>query len=247
MSNELTVSENSGAAAATGPATDGLAGGVAQSGFASLTVDPARKAEIERIMNEDFDLYERSGLNKEYLALLEAEQFELDADSMPATRPLPADVSRNEMCSSEAGRRLVMDWERAGGFKVHLANVQKTVSKMVSAIGSNRAQRAFMERFDRDVPEGARYAIYGDIAMGDSMYVAPATGDQMAEFGKTPAGKAMLSEWGSRAAENVSVIRARAARMISQMPDDDVPEFLAWVDELPAEIVTSIYRNLTSN
>ncbi|TIO26939.1 hypothetical protein [Mesorhizobium sp.] len=246
MSNELTVSD-SGAAAATGPATDGLAGDGGQAGFASLSVNPTRKAEIERIMNEDFDLYERSGLNKEYLALLEAEQFEINPDSVNPTRPMEADQSRNEMCSSEAGRRLVMDWEQAGGFKVHLANVQKTVSKMVSVFGSNRAQRAFMERFDRDVPEGARYAIYGDIAMGDSMYVAPATGDQLAEFGKTPAGKAMLSEWGSRAAENVSVIRARAARMISQMPDEDVPEFLAWVDELPADIVTSIYRNLTSN
>lgn len=247
MSNEITVSENSGAAAATGPATEGLAGGGGQAGFASLSVDPVRKAEIERIMNEDFDLYERSGLNKEYLALLEAEQLEINPDSVNPTRPLAAEESRVGMCSSEAGRKLVSDWDNMGGFRVHLANVQKTITRMVSVIGSNRAQRAFMERFDRDVPEGARYAVYSDIAMGDSMYVAPATGDQIAEFGKTPAGKAMLSEWGSRAAENVSVIRARAARMISQMPDDEVPGFLAWVDDLPAEIVTSIYRNLTSN
>lgn len=244
MSNEITVSENSGAAAATGPATDGLAGDCGRAGFASLSVNPTRKAEIERLMAEDFDAYERSGLNKEYLALLEAEQFELDPDSMPATRPLPADVSRNSLCSSEAGRRLVKDWEQMGGFKTQLVHVQNDVGEIVRSLGSVREQRVFMATFDRDIPEPARYAVYDEIAAGRGLYVAPASSAEIKLFASTPAGRTLMEEWGSVAAERVAMLRSRAARMTANMSEDEADDFWTWFDNLEPGPVAAIFRKL---
>ncbi|RWH93741.1 MAG: hypothetical protein EOQ89_04855 [Mesorhizobium sp.] len=244
MSNELTISENSGAAAATGPATDGLAGGGGQAGFASLTVNPTRKAEIERIMNEDFDLYESSGLNKEYLALLEAEQFEINPDSVNPTRPMEADQSRNALCSSQAGRQLVADWDSMGGFRVHLANVQKDVGEIVRSLGSVREQRVFMAKFDRDIPEPARYAVYDEIAAGRGLYVAPASSAEIKLFASTPAGRTLMEEWGSVAAERVAMLRSRAARLTANMNEDEADDFWTWFNNLEPGPVAAILRKL---
>ncbi|MER9080613.1 hypothetical protein [Mesorhizobium sp. M0895] len=242
MSNELVVSENSGAAA--GSATEGLAGGGGQAGFASLTVNPTRKAEIERIMKSDFARYEDEGLNKEYLALLEAEQYEVDPDSIPATRPLAPDQSRTELCSSEAGRKLVHDWDRSGGFKAHLANVQRDVGEMVRAIGSIREQRVFMEHFDREVPIPARLAVYDEIAAGTGIYVTPAAPSEVKHFASTPAGKTLVAEWGPVAGEKVAMLRGRATRMTANMSEADADGFWTWFDNLDAGPVAAIFRKL---
>ncbi|WP_167364910.1 hypothetical protein [Mesorhizobium qingshengii] len=45
-----------------------------------------------------------------------------------------------------------------------------------------------MERFDREVPEPARLAVYGEIAAGRNAYVAPAAPSEIKHFAATPAG-----------------------------------------------------------
>ncbi|MER9174602.1 hypothetical protein NKH72_13515 [Mesorhizobium sp. M0955] len=195
-------------------------------------------------MKSDFARYEDEGLNKEYLALLEAEQYEVDPDSIPATRPLPADQSRTELCSSEAGRKLVHDWDRSGGFKAHLANVQRDVGEMVRTIGSVRDQRVFMERFDREVPIPARLAVYDEIAAGRGLYVAPASASEVKHFASTPAGRKLIEEWGSGAAERVAMLRSRAARMTANMSEADADDFWTWFDNLDVGPVAAIFRKL---
>lgn len=243
MSTEIAVSEKSGAGGA-GSATDGLASRGGQAGFASLPANPVRKAEIEHLMRSDFARYENEGLSREYQALLEAEQMEVDPDSLPATRPLAADVSRTEMCGSEAGRKLVSAWDQMGGFSAHLANVQRDVGEMVRSIGTVRAQRAFMERFDRDVPIAARLALYDEIAAGRNAYVEPATPGQVKHFAATPAGAILVAEWGSWAPEKVAMLRSRAARLQASMDEDDAFTFWDWFDHLEAGPVVAIFRNL---
>ncbi|RWE53852.1 MAG: hypothetical protein EOS24_26025 [Mesorhizobium sp.] len=244
MSNELTVTENPGAAGAGSATGEGVTGGATQGGFASLPANPTRKAEIEAIMRTDFAAYESSGLSREYLEILEAEQFEINPDSVNPTRPMQADQSRNSMCSSEAGRKLVSDWESMGGFRVHLANVQRDVSRIVQTFGGNREQRVFMEHFDREIPEPARFAIFAEIASGPDLYVTPAAPSEVKLFASTPAGGLLVAEWGSYAAEKVAMLRARAKRLTDNMSEEDAHEFRFWLDGLDAGQAAAIFRKM---
>jgi hypothetical protein len=241
MTNEIVVSENSGAA--SGPAPGNLAGG-GGAGFASLPFSAARKAEIEKIRSQDFARYEDEGLDKEYRAILEAEQFDINPDSMPATQAMDAETSRTQMCGSEAGRKLVSSWDRMGGFKAHLSNVQNTVGEMVRSMGTVRQQRVFMEHFDRDIPIPARLAVYDEIASGSSMYVTPAPAGEVKLFASTPAGKTLVAEWGPVAAEKVALLRRRAERVTENMAEEDADAMWTWFEGLEPAIAAAIFRKL---
>jgi hypothetical protein len=219
-------------------------GGVERAGFASLPADSARKAEIEAIMRTDFDRYESERLDREYRALMEAEAVAVDPNAGTPTQPMPAADSRVALCGSVEGQKLVADWERMGGFNTHLNNVQNTVGSLVRNIGDNRAQRAFMERFDRSVPDAARLAVYAEIATGAPTFVQPATKGELALFAQTPAGRAMVDEWGSDAAENVAKLRARAARLTDEMYEDEAGDFWDWFEELGTDTIITIFRRM---
>jgi hypothetical protein len=243
MSNDLTISDSSGAAG--GPATaDNLTGGVERARFASLPADSARKAELEAIMRTDFDRYESEGLDREYRALIEAEAVAVDPNTGNPTQPMPAADSRVALCGSIEGQKLVAHWERWGGFNAHLNNVQNTVGSLVRNIGDNRAQRAFMERFDRNVPDAARLAVYDEIATGAPTFVQPASEGEIKKFAATPAGRAMVDEWGSDAAEKVAKLRTRAARLTEQMYEDEAGDFWDWFEELGTDTIITIYRRM---
>ncbi|RUW53741.1 hypothetical protein [Mesorhizobium sp. M8A.F.Ca.ET.021.01.1.1] len=242
MSNELTVS-NPGAAGAGSATGEGLTTGVHQTGIASPSGGTGRKAEIERAMREDFDLYERSGMSAEYRQILESEQAQINPDLVNPTQPMDAEQSRNLLCGSQAGRRLVSDWDSLGGFRVHLGNVQRSASEIVRSLGGNREQRVFMEHFDRHVPEPARLAVYAEIAAG-SMYVTPATAAEVNSFAATPAGKALVAEWGADAAACVAQLRARAKRIDDGLDEDDAHEFWFWLDEQTPATAAAIFRKM---
>ncbi|TIL43412.1 hypothetical protein [Mesorhizobium sp.] len=195
-------------------------------------------------MRTDFAAYENTGLSREYLEILEAEQAEINPDSVNPTRPMDADRSRNSMCSSEAGRKLVSDWEQMGGFRVHLGNVQRDVGEMVRAAGGNREQRIFLENFSRSVPMGAEIALIDEIAAGRGLYVAPASSAEIKLFASTPAGRTLMEEWGSVAAERVAMLRSRAARMTANMSEDESADFWTWFDNLEPGPVAAIFRKL---
>ncbi|ESX50149.1 hypothetical protein NLY43_31435 [Mesorhizobium sp. C416B] len=243
MSNELTISEDSGEARA-GSATEGFTTGNQGTDFASRLPEPGRKAEIARIMATDIHRYYDEKLDAEYAALLEAEQSEINPDLINPTRPMDAHQSRTALCSSEAGRRLVSDWDEMGGFRTHLSHVQADVGNMVKAMGGNREQRVFMERFDRDLPEEARYAVYAEIAAGPSIYVTPAPAAEVKRFQATPAGSTLVAEWGSFAPEKVAMLRARAKRLTDNLTDDEAHGFWFWLDELQPAIAAVIFRKM---
>ncbi|TPM33885.1 hypothetical protein FJ955_03890 [Mesorhizobium sp. B2-2-2] len=242
MSNELTVPQNSGAVAE--PATSDLPGGVEQGGFASLPANSARKAEIEAIMRSDFARYEDEGLDKEYRALLQAEIEAVNPDAGTPTAPTPADNARTLLCSSQAGQKLVYEWERMGGFRTHLANVQKDIGAIVRDLGNNRVQRVFLERFNRSVPVAAEVALIDEIASGALGYVAQATQGEIDLFKTTPAGKLLAQEWGTYVPEKVATLRARAARMTERMDEDDAADFWDWFSELETPVIMKIYRRM---
>lgn len=244
MSNELIISEDPGAARAGSATGEGLTTGAEQAGFASLPAGTGRKAEITRIMSTDIDRYYAEGLDREYAQILESEQAGINPDSVNPTRPMDADQSRNALCSSEAGRRLVADWDSLGGFRTHLANVQHSAAEIVRSLGGNREQRVFMEHFDRDIPEPARLAVYAEIAAGPSLYVAPAAPAEISQFKATPAGGQLVAEWGSDAAEMVAILRARAKRLNASMTADDAHEFWFWLDEQAPATAAAIFRKL---
>ncbi|CDX58573.1 conserved hypothetical protein [Mesorhizobium plurifarium] len=243
MSNELTISENSGAA--TGPATgEGGAAGAMQEVTASIPANASRKAEIEAVMKTDFDLYESSGMAAEYRALLQAEVEAANPEAGNPTAPMPADASRTLLCGSLAGQQLVYAWERMGGFNVHLQNVQRTVGDIVRGAGNNLRQRYVMETFSKSVSVAAECALMDEIASGAPTFIPPASDAEVSMFRATPAGTQMVSEWGKDAPEKVAILRARAQRMTGYMDPDDAADFWAWFQTLETPMIVQIYRKM---
>lgn len=243
MSNELTVSENSGAGSASPATGEGLAGGVARVGYASLPADPARKAEIEAIMKTDFHRYESDGLDKEYRALLQGEIEAVNPEAGNPTAPMPADASRTVLCSSQEGQKLVWEWERMGGFRMILAGVQKDVGEIVKEAGNNLHQRAFMERFVQSVPPAVEVALMDEFASG-APWAPPASHGEIDLFASMPAGKIMVQLWGAEAAERVGILRKRAARLVDSLTEDEEADLWAWFDGLDTHVITKIYRKM---
>lgn len=118
-----------------------------------------RKSEIEKVMRADIDRCFREGLDRELAGLIEDEEAEADPDIGDPTSPMAPDVSRNALCGSHARQALVDEWTSLGGLRPHLEAVQRDVGGIVRELGDNRSQRVFMAKFDRDVPEAARYAM----------------------------------------------------------------------------------------
>ncbi|TPJ85520.1 hypothetical protein FJ434_16475 [Mesorhizobium sp. B2-5-13] len=242
MANELTVSQNSGAELEQAPATSDLAAGD-QGGFASLPADASRKAVIQAIMRTDIDRYYAEGLDREYAALLQAETEGGNPDAGNPTAPMPADDARVSLCSSQAGQKLVYEWERMGGFKAHLSNVQKDVGAIVRETGNNRAQRVFMEEFSRSVPQSVEIAIMDEVASGRP-YVQPAGQAEIDIFANRPAGKILVQSWGSEAPEKVAILRTRALRIVQSISEDDAACLWAWLDDQDTAVVVKIFRQL---
>ncbi|TGR22404.1 MULTISPECIES: hypothetical protein [unclassified Mesorhizobium] len=243
MSNEIVISENPGAAGAGSATGEGLTGGAARVGFASLPADPTRKAEIEAVMRSDFARYESEGLDQEYAALLQGEIEAANPDAGKPTAPMPADASRATLCSSVEGQRLVYDWSRDGAFQTRLANVQKDVGEIVREAGNNRRQRAFMERFTQEVPAAVEVALMDEFATG-APWSTPASSGEIDLFATTPAGKIMVQHWGAEAAEKVGVLRQRAARLTDMLDEDSAADLWAWFENLDTHVITKIYRKM---
>jgi hypothetical protein len=240
MSNDLITTDNSGSSSA------GDGGGYADSArVVSSTGATGRKAEIQRIMNTDFDRYERE-FHDEYRAILEAELQEANPDKIlnAPTEPMRAETSRNALLETSEGKALVYDWESVGGFKTQLEHVQKDVGKIVRSLGDARAQKAFMERFDRSIAEPARFAIYRDIALGKPAWAPSASESEVKLFATTAAGAELVGEWGRFAAENVGMLRKRFARFVQTITDDEERDFWAWFEGQDARTAKTIFRGL---
>ncbi|RWN11459.1 hypothetical protein [Mesorhizobium sp.] len=242
MSNDLVVS-NPGAAGAGSATGEGLTGGAARVGFASLPANPTRKAEIEQIMRTDFARYESDGLDQEYRALLQGEIEAVNPDAGTPTAPMPADASRIFLCSSQEGQKLVYEWERMGGFRTVLASVQKDVGEIVREAGNNLRQRHFMQRFTQEVPAAVEVALMDEFASG-TPWAQPASQAEVDLFASKPAGKIMVQHWGPEAAERVGILRKRAARLVDSLTDEEEADLWAWFEDLDTHVITKIYRKM---
>lgn len=240
---DLTTYE-SGAASSGLPATGGLAGGWSGEGAASPGIpSSARKAEIERVMKEDFDLYDRT-MSREYRAILEAEQEELAPDTVDPLRPMHWEDARGELSQTNAGRALVSDWERMGGFRRQHEYAQAGAREIVKGFDTIREQRAFMERFDRDLPESARYAIYAVLASGLPSYSEAANQTVVAEFTQTDVGRELANEWGHDAPAKIGLFRKRIERLFETISPEDEHEFRDWLDGLPKKQIITVIKGV---
>lgn len=247
MSNDIVVHEDPGAGR-EGPATDSHAGGVGGAGLASSPVaDLARMAEIDAIMRTDFSRYEREGLDREMLALMQA-QIEADnPDAGTPTVPMAVDMSRSVMQQTAEGRRLVDEWTKWGGFGPRLGIAQKHAGEIVRAIGGTREQRVFLENFGRDVPEAARIEVYSELSAGPPTFVTQASPQEVSLFAKTPVGKALVAEWGPNAADHVAVLRFRAERLMGAIYEDEADTFWDWLEGLDSKVVATIFKKMAAH
>ncbi|EJZ22445.1 hypothetical protein NE852_03285 [Rhizobium sp. Pop5] len=221
MSNELVRSESS-----SSPVADaGVSMPIAEDRF--RTYSPARKAEIERIRDTDIDRYFAEGLDRELLAMMRE-----DTGEAGPTDPMAVEVSRNQMMETPEGARFVMDMERLGGFKTQLHRLQGAVGGMVRDLGDARAQRVFMERFDRSFPEPLRYQIYSQLVMGPPSFVVPVTADKVKEFAVGDPGRELVREWGSDAPETIATIWKRVDNLKAAIGAAGMEVFKDWFNSL---------------
>ncbi|XNY07193.1 hypothetical protein ACMFL9_27365 [Sinorhizobium meliloti] len=198
---------------------------------------PGRRAEIERIRDTDIERYFAEGLDKELLSITREELGEVGP-----TEPMQADVSRSLMCETEEGRELVRSWESLGGFRMQLQRLQGQVGSLVKQMGSDRHQRAFMERFDRALPEPVRYRVYEALAMGPPTYVEPATREAVKEFTAGAVGAELAAEWGIWAPEMIATIWKRVENLKQQIGDDGMEDFKVWFGSLPDPEAKAVLR-----
>lgn len=223
MSNELVTTSNELPA---GASSDDLPSWDHQD--FSVSYDPGRKAEIERIRDTDIERYFSEGLDREMLQILRAEMGETTP-----TDPMDPETSRSLLSVSTEGRELVRSWDSLGGFKMQLQRLQSQVGGLVKGLGSARHQQAFMERFDRSLSEGTRYQIYEALSMGLPSFVQPATAEMITEFKRGgPIGDELLSEWGSWAPERIAIIWKRVDMLKQQIGDEAMEDFKAWFGAL---------------
>ncbi|MDE4620637.1 hypothetical protein [Sinorhizobium meliloti] len=223
MSNELVEFERNFT-----PAPDpGVAMPEAQVKEIIRAYSPGRRAEIERIRDTDIERYFAEGLDRELLAITREELGDVGP-----TEPMQADVSRSLMCKTEEGRELVRSWDSLGGFRMQLERLQRQVGSLVKEVGSDRHQRAFMERFDRSLPEPVRYAIYESLAMGPPTYVQPVSRDAVKEFTAGTIGADLVAEWGAWAPELIATIWKRVDMLKQRIGDDGMEDFKDWFGTL---------------
>lgn len=185
------------------------------------------KSEIERIRDTDIDRYFSEGLDRRLLQFIKEELGQTQA-----TDPMPVEDSRTALCETPAGARLVANLERMGGFKMQITRLQSDVGGLVRSLGDDRRQRAFMERFDRSLPEDTRYAIYGALAMGAPSFVTPVAAEKVREFSASSAGAALVAEWGSDAPTRIATIWTRMERLKPAIGPDGMADFEDWFGDL---------------
>ncbi|MBX5148062.1 hypothetical protein [Rhizobium lentis] len=196
--------------------------------FARVSPDPgARRAEIEHIRNTDFDRYERENLARELVTLTEHE-----TGKATPTAPMPVEMSRSQMLETPEGAQFVMDMERFGGFRTQLQRLQSAIGGMVRDLGDERAQRVFMERFDRSFPEPLRYSIYNQMVMGVPSFVVPVAADRVKEFAAAEPGRELVREWGSDAPETIAKIWKRIENLKAVIGEDGMDIFKDWFNSL---------------
>ena len=184
------------------------------------------RTEIEKIRDTDFDRYEREGLDKQLLRLTKEESGEL-----APTDPMEPLVSRAFMERSEAGRYLSRSWDKLGSFERQLARVQGEVGALVRSLGDDRHQRAFMARFDRDLPEAVRLAMFDTIAtIGEQSFVAPASVEDVKFFSADTAAAQLVKEWGSDAPTRIARIWKKFAYLEDLL--GTLQHVRAWYDQL---------------
>ncbi|MDN2579190.1 hypothetical protein [Aquibium sp. ELW1220] len=240
MANDLTKYEDSGAAAG-GPATGYTPAG-GDGGFASPAASAGRREYIEHVMRTDFDRYERENLDKELRQLIEADVVEADPSKWSLSA-MDWQDGRRELASTPDGRWLVAQWERHG-FKPIFEGVQNVAFSIVRAVGGDREQKYFMHRFDADMAEHVRFAVYDELATGAPAYVEPVDGAGLKRFGSSDAGRELLDEWGPDAPIRVATAWKRVERLKESL-SDDFADFAAWFDTLRKDEAKAIMRVIT--
>jgi len=195
-----------------------------------------RIAEIEHVRNTDIDRYWREGLDKEYGHYLR--------DSMGQVAPtdhMDAKESHQRLSATEAGQALVRQWSSSGrSFEASLVAAQREAGKFVRALGDDRAQRAFMERFDRSMPELLRFSIYVMlITCGDNAFVRPADAEGIAHFSQDTAGAALVEKWASDAGMKIARIWRRA-EYLKMLTGGEIEPLMNWYDQLTDKEATSV-------
>lgn len=204
---------------------------------ASVPAAVDRRAEIERVRSTDIERYYRDGMDRELLEFLKD-----DFGERSPTDVMAPDQSRRELIQSEAGRKLVQEWSRWGNFSSQLRAVQDQAGKLVRGLGGEREQRAFIEKFDRQLPENLRYGIYQVIASGGLGFVRPADKQGVEHFSKDSVGAALVKEWGSAAPEKIGRIWSRIDFL--KLVCGDLSAGFEWFNSLNDREARSILEHL---
>jgi hypothetical protein len=201
---------------------------------------------VEHVMRTDYQRYLYEGLDKVHLEHLERQTAAADPDALPAFQPMEPAASRAELSDSVDGQQLVEDWDDLGGFSIHLRHTQEAAKAIVSDVADTvRGRKAFMESFDRYVPEAARMAVYRTLAQGAPLHVIPVDDAGIAKFTSHPAGKELVAEWGSDAPRRIATFWQRVNATVEKLFDDDRDGLFDWFETLSPSQAKAIVRRMS--
>lgn len=222
MSNEIVKSDHQPAGSDDSRSLEPIEG---SRGNSSGNHGNFSRAQIEHIRNTDFDRYEREGLDKQLIRLARE-----DAGELAPTDPMPASTSRALMETTVAGRYLARTWDRGGGFQQQLGRVQNDIGALVRTMGDDRHQRAFMERFDRLLPEPVRLAVFDVLTTPIADGAPPADADGVRHFSADAAAAQLVKEWGTDAPMKIGRIWRRFDYL--EQLTGTMSHVRAWYDQL---------------
>ena len=248
MSNELATHNPANLPGSTSPGEGGAqVENPPAGGFASVAGRRVPDmAYIMNVMRTDYPRYLAEGLDKIHLELLELETGDAHPDAVPAFRPLEPSASRAELCESVDGQQLVSEWDALGGFAIHLRHTQEAAKTLVSDVADSvRGRKAFMEAFDRSVPEPARLAVYRELARGRPMHVVPVDQAGISKFASHPAGKELIAEWGADAPKRIATFWQRVNQTVEDLFEEDKAALFDWFETLSAAQAKAIVRRMS--
>lgn len=73
---------------------------------------------------------------------------------------------------------------------------------------------------------------------------SPVSADDAETFGRIPAGRTLLAEWGDESAYRLGVAHTRIARILVQLPQAEGHKLLIWLWTLPDQAMTAVLRRL---
>lgn len=192
-----------------------------------------RLAEIEAILAKDVDAYERQGLRREHMALMEAK---LAAPTSQAEVTALSDPARKSLSATPEGRDLLKRWDAKGEALFWFKELRTDAEAMI------KEAPALGVLFD-SLPPPAQTAVFSELASLPGYDGEPASREDLRRFAESDVSD-LLDEWGADSAVHLARVHERTDRILKKLTPDVRDYLLNWFNHLPTQAARTVVKRL---